>query len=59
VQGKGRLTGDEALQQLFRWLEGGFEFSPMPLRLSNELHVSMNTLLLQGARGSATVSPSF
>jgi len=50
VQGRGRLTGDEALQQLFRRLEGGFEFCPMALRLSNELNVSMTKILLQGAR---------
>jgi hypothetical protein len=49
VQGKGRLTGDEAVRQVFRMLEGGFEFAPMPLRLPNDVNVSTNTLLLQGA----------
>jgi len=53
IQGRGRLTGEEALQQLFRRLEGGFEFTPMPLRIPDELNVSTNTLLLQGARQTA------
>jgi CheY-like chemotaxis protein len=55
VGGRGRLSGDEVLQQLFRWLEGGFEFTPMPLRLSNEVNVSMNQLLMQGARQGSAV----
>jgi len=58
VQGKGRLTGAEALQQLFHWLEGSFEFAPMPLRLSNDLNISTNALLLQGARGGAPAVPA-
>src|SRR5204863_4530969 len=53
IQGRGRLTSEEALQQLFRRLEGGFEFTPMPLRIPDELNVSTNTLLLQGARQTA------
>jgi CheY-like chemotaxis protein len=59
VQGRGRLTGEEALQQLFRWLEGAFEFAPMPLRLANELNISMNTLLLQGARQNTLAAAPF
>lgn len=55
VGGRGRLTGDEALQQLFRWLEGGFEFSPIALRIANEVNVAMNTLLLRGARQGSAV----
>lgn len=50
IQGKGRLTGNEALGQLFHWLEGGFEFTPMKLRLSNELNIPVNKLLMEGAR---------
>jgi CheY-like chemotaxis protein len=49
VQGKGRLTGSEALQQLFSWLEGGFEFAPIALRLPDEVNVPVNKLLLRGA----------
>ena len=49
LQGKGRLTADEALRQIFGLLEGGFDFTPMALRLPNEINVSTNTLLLQGA----------
>jgi CheY-like chemotaxis protein len=59
VQGRGRLTGEEALQQLFRWLEGAFEFAPMPLRLANELNLSMNSLLLQGARQQTLAAARF
>jgi CheY-like chemotaxis protein len=56
VGGRGRLSGDEALKQLFHWLEGGFEFTPMALRLANEVNVSMNALLIRGARqGAASV----
>jgi CheY-like chemotaxis protein len=53
VDGRVRLTGDEALQQLFRRLEGGFEFTPMALRLSNEVNVPLNQLLFRGAREAA------
>lgn len=53
AQGLGRLTVDEVFQQLFHWLGGSFEFLPMKLRVSNELNLSMNTLLLQGARRGA------
>ncbi len=53
VQGRGRLTSEETIQQLFRWFRGSFEFLPMCLRLSNELNLSVNQLLLQGARQGA------
>jgi len=56
MQGRGRLTVQEVFQQLFHWFEGTFEFLPMKLRLSNELNLSMNTLLLQGARQGAFVA---
>jgi hypothetical protein len=56
MQGRGRLTVEEVFQQLFHWFEGTFEFLPMKLRLSNELNLSMNTLLLQGARQGAFVA---
>jgi CheY-like chemotaxis protein len=59
VQGRGRLTGEEALQQLFRWLEGAFEFAPMPLRLANELNISINALLFQGARQKTLAAAAF
>src|SRR6185295_12229769 len=45
VQGRGRLTGDEVLHELFHWLEGAFEFAPMNLRLADEVHLPMNRLL--------------
>ena len=53
VQGRGRLTTGEVIQQLFHWFEGSFEFLPMRLRLANELNLSLNALLLQGARQGA------
>jgi CheY-like chemotaxis protein len=56
MQGRGRLTVEEVYQKLFHWFEGSFEFLPMKLRLSNELNLSMNTLLLQGARQGAFVA---
>ncbi|HLY74922.1 MAG TPA: response regulator [Planctomycetota bacterium] len=56
MQGRGRLSVEEVFQQLFHWFEGTFEFLPMKLRLSNELNLSMNTLLLQGARQGAFVA---
>jgi len=56
MQGRGRLTVEEVFQQLFLWFEGTFEFLPMRLRVSNELNLSMNTLLLQGARQGAFVA---
>jgi len=56
MQGRGRLTVEEVFQQLFLWFEGTFEFLPMKLRVSNELNLSVNTLLLQGARQGAFVA---
>ncbi|MBV8879502.1 MAG: response regulator [Planctomycetaceae bacterium] len=56
MQGRGRLSVEEVFQQLFHWLEGSFEFLPMKLRLSNELNLSVNTLLLQGAKQGAFVA---
>lgn len=56
VQGRGRLTSEEVIQQLFRWFQGSFEFLPMRLRVSNELNLSLNALLLQGARQGAFVA---
>jgi CheY-like chemotaxis protein len=55
IQGFGRLTPHEASEELFSCAEGIFEFVPMRLRVSNELNLSMNHLLLQGARGGSTV----
>jgi len=49
LQGRGRLTNEEVLQQLFRWLEGAFEFAPMNLRLPDEMNLPMNRLLMRGA----------
>lgn len=48
VQGRGRLSGDEVLHELFHWLEGDFEFSPMNLRLADEVNLPMNRLLMRG-----------
>ncbi len=59
VQGKGRLSGDSASQLLFSCLEGAFEFTPMTLRLPNELNVSMTSLLLRGAGQSALAATPF
>lgn len=56
MQGRGRLSVDEVFQQLFHGSGGSFEFLPMKLRLANELNLSMNTLLLQGARRGAFVA---
>jgi CheY-like chemotaxis protein len=56
AQGRGRLSVEEVFQELFHWFGGTFEFVPMKLRLSNELNLSMNTLLLQGARQGAFVA---
>jgi CheY-like chemotaxis protein len=56
LQGRGRLTVEEVFQQLFQWFEGTFEFLPMKLRVSNELNLSMNTLLLRGAHQGAFVA---
>ncbi|HLY12553.1 MAG TPA: response regulator [Planctomycetota bacterium] len=56
MQGRGRLNIEEVFQQLFHWFQGTFEFLPMKLRLSNELNLSMNTLLLQGARQGAFIA---
>ncbi len=56
MQGRGRLLVEEVFQQLFLWFEGTFEFLPMKLRVSNELNLSVNTLLLQGARQGAFVA---
>lgn len=50
VQGRGRLSADQVLNELFSWLEGGFEFSPMALRLANEINFPVNKLLMEGAR---------
>lgn len=59
VEDRGRLTGTEALRELFHWLEGDFEFTPMTLRLADELNVSINTLLLQGAcQGASAATPT-
>jgi CheY-like chemotaxis protein len=48
VQGRGRLTADEILHELFRRLEGEFEFAPMSLRLADEVNLPMNRLLMRG-----------
>jgi CheY-like chemotaxis protein len=53
VQGRGRLSTEEVFQELFQWLEGTFEFLPIRLRVSNDLNLTMNRLLLQGARQGA------
>ncbi|HZE98763.1 MAG TPA: response regulator [Planctomycetota bacterium] len=56
IQGRGRLLPEEVFQQLFQWFEGSFEFLPMRLRVVNELNLSVNSLLLQGARQGAIVA---
>jgi len=53
MQGRGRLSTEEVFQELFQWLEGSFEFLPIRLRVANDLNLSMNRLLLQGARQGA------
>ncbi len=53
MQGRGRLSTEEVFQELFQWLEGTFEFLPIRLRVANDLNLSMNRLLLQGARQGA------
>jgi CheY-like chemotaxis protein len=53
MQGRGRLSTEEVFQELFQWLEGTFEFLPIRLRVPNDLNLSMNRLLLQGARQGA------
>jgi DNA-binding response OmpR family regulator len=58
VQGIGRMTSEEASQELFCCSEGRFEFVPMRLRVSDELNISMNQLLLRGARGSSLLPSS-
>ena len=50
IEGQRKLVNAEEMHDLFRWMQGSFEFAAMNLRLSDELHVSTSNLLLQGAR---------
>lgn len=53
LQGRGRLSADEVFEDLFQWFEGTFEFLPIRLRVANDLNLSVNRLLLHGARQGA------
>ena len=48
VQGRGRMSSEQALQQLMSRLRGGFEFSTMNLRMPDEMNLPIIRLLLQG-----------
>jgi CheY-like chemotaxis protein len=48
VQGRGRMSTDQALRQLMSRLRGSFEFSPMNLRMPDEMNLPIIRLLLQG-----------
>jgi hypothetical protein len=48
VQGRGRMSSEQAIRQLMSRLRGSFEFSPMKLRMSDELKLPIIRLLLQG-----------
>jgi len=50
IEGQRKLVNAEELHDLFKWMEGSFEFSAMNLRLRDELQVTTSALLLQGAR---------
>ncbi|MBI3857074.1 MAG: DUF4388 domain-containing protein [Planctomycetes bacterium] len=59
LQGKGRLSAPEAKEQVFRRLEGPFEFMPMALRVVDEMNLSTTQLLLHGARRPAPAAVPF
>jgi len=50
IEGQRKLVNAGELHDLFKWMQGTFEFTAMNLRLRDELQVSTSALLLQGAR---------
>lgn len=53
VQGRGRMSAEQALRQLMSRLRGSFEFSPMNLRMPDEMNLPIIRLLLRSVAPEA------